>query len=245
MTQPDQPGPETWLRDRLAAGKPGETWKAVPEIDGCAFSGYEAADTGRARSVDRLGRNGRPLQAKELDGRTGGDGYIRLDMRCDNPACKRPHTFTMQKVVLNTFDGARRRGMQGSHLQGNPAWNWFPEAVAWEGQPANEGRKENRPPPPEPTHPCKNAPACPNLVIHEGRRCLDCVAEVGREAAAMLNAGIPLQQVAEHFGYTGPDWVYKLAVQHGGYARTKAEARTQRPPLKGLRRAAARLLGVS
>ena len=131
MTQPDQPGPETWLRDRLAAGKPGETWKAVPEIDGCAFSGYEAADTGRARSVDRLGRNGRPLQAKELDGRTGGDGYIRLDMRCDNPACKRPHTFTMQKVVLNTFDGARRRGMQGSHLQGNPAWNWVPEAVAW------------------------------------------------------------------------------------------------------------------
>jgi hypothetical protein len=240
-----EPGPETWLAARLAAGRPAETWKPVPQIDGCAFSGYEASDTGRARSVDRLGRNGRPLQGKPVSTRPHKDGYLLLDMRCDSGACTRPHTFTMQKVVLNTFDSSRRRGMDGSHLSGNPAWNWFPEALGWEPKDVNEGRKENRPAPPEPTYPCRNAPACPNLVLNQGRRCVPCVTEVGREAADMLRAGTPLQEVAEHFGYTGPDWVYGLAVKHGGYTGSKAEARTQRPPLKGLRRVAARMLGVA
>ena len=36
-----------------------------------------------------------------------------------------------------------------------------------------------------------------------------------------------MQAVAEHFGYTGPDWVYSLAVKHGGYTGSKAEARMQ------------------
>ena len=243
MTGPQ--GPEAWLAARLAAGKPAETWKPVPRIGRCAFSGYEASDTGRARSLDRIARNGRPLQGADVSTRPHEAGYVLLDMRCDNPACARPHTFTMQKVVLTTFDRPRPRGMDASHLSGNPAWNWFPEGLAWEPKPDNEARKESRPPPPEPSHPCRNAPACPNLVIHEGRRCLNCVTAVGLEAAGMLRAGMPLQQVAEHFGYTGGDWVYGLAVKYGGYDRSKAEARTQRPPLAGWRKHVARLIGAS
>jgi len=123
--------PETWLGRRLAAGIPAETWKPVPRIDGCAFSGYEAADTGRARSVDRIGRNGRPLQGKEVSTRVRKDGYVLLDMRCDNPAHKRPHTQTMHKVVLTTFDKPCPPGMETRHLHGRPESNWYPENLIW------------------------------------------------------------------------------------------------------------------
>ena len=238
------PDLEAWIAERLAAGRPGETWKPVAEIDGCTYSGYEASDLGRAQSVARTGRNGQPLQGGPVSTRPHEKGYVKLDLRCDNPAHKRPHTLLMQKVILTTFDRPRPRGMEACHSHG-PADNRWPEGVRWDTKPANEADKDTPSVPPDPTYPCRNAPACPNLVVHEGRRCLDCVTEVGREAADMLRAGIPLQQVAEHFGYTGPDWVYSLAVKHGGYDRPKAEARTQRPPLKGLRRAAARLLGVA
>jgi hypothetical protein len=238
------PGPEQWLAARLAAGLPAETWKPLPQIDGCAYSGYEVSDQGRGRSLDRIGRHGRPLQGKEVSTRPHEDGYRLADFRCDNPAHKRGHTLAMQKVVLTTFDRPRPPGMEACHGFG-PAINWWPEAVRWDTKPANEAEKPWRPPPPDPTHPCRNAPACPNLVINPGRRCLDCVAEVGREAADMLRAGQPLQEVAEHFGYTGPDWVYKLAVTHGGYTGTKAEARTQRPPLTGWRAKVARLVGAA
>lgn len=232
--------PDEWLAARLAAGKPAETWKPLPPVDGCAFTRYEASDTGRARTAA-----GDPVST-----RLHKDGYLLADFRCDDPAaCKRKkrgvHTFTMHKVVLAAFAGPRPAGMQGSHLHGNPAWNWVPEGVGYEDQPANERRKTTRPVPPDPTYPCRNAPSCPNLVINEGRRCLACVAETGRQAAEMLRTGKPLQEVAEHFGYTGGDWVYKLAVQHGGYGKSKAEARTQRPQLTGWRAKVARLVGAA
>jgi hypothetical protein len=241
-----RPGPGAWLAARLAAGKPAETWKPAAQIGRCGFSGYEISDTGCARSIDRAGRDGRPLTGGPVSTRPHKDGYVLLDLRCDNPDCKRAHTFTMQKVVLFTFDRRRPRGMQASHLSNNPAWNWYPEGLAWEDQPANEARKESRPPAPDPTHPCKNAPAgCPNLVINPGRRCVDCVAEAGRQIADMLRDHRPLHEVAEHFGYTSPDWAFDLAVKYGGYTGTKAEARTQRRPLKGFRKFAARLLDVA
>jgi hypothetical protein len=47
----------------------------------------------------------------------------------------------------------------------------------------------------------------------------------------MLDAGANLMAVAELFGYTGPDWVHKLAVRHGGYQGTKAAALAQHPGL--------------
>lgn len=144
MSRSDTAGPEAWLAARLAAGRPAETWKPLPRIDGCAFSRYEASDAGGARTLDWQGRNGRFLPARELGGRPHRDGYILDDYRCDDPArCPRRgrHTFTRQKVVLSTFDKPRPRRMQGSHLTGNPVWNWFPEGLAWEDQPANELRK--------------------------------------------------------------------------------------------------------
>ena len=46
----------------------------------------------------------------------------------------------------------------------------------------------------------------------------------------LLNAGMGLRAVAERFGYTHDDWVFKLAAEHG-YTGTKAQARAQRPRL--------------
>lgn len=239
--------PEVWLARRLEAGLPAETWRAVPKIDGCAFSGYEARDIGGGRSLARVARNGRPLEAGPVSTRTNkNDDYIRLDMRCDNPDCKRPHTFTMQKVVLYTFAGPRPRGMQASHLHDHPEWNWWPENLAWETQPTNERRKENRPPPPGPTHPCRgiDGPGCPNLVVNLGSRCLDCASECGRQMAGMLRGGALLPEAAARFGYKNPAWAYELA-KRAGYTGSMTEAIGQRPPLTGWRKKAARLLGVS
>ena len=56
------------------------------------------------------------------------------------------------------------------------------------------------------------------------------MAEVGRDAALLLNAGMGLADVAQRFGYTSDDWIYRLAAEHG-YTGTKAQARAQRPRL--------------
>jgi hypothetical protein len=240
-----QPGPETWLAARLAAGKPAETWKPMARIGRCAFTGYEVTDTGRARSLPRTGRNGRPLEGGEVSIRPHGE-YFKLDMRCDNPDCKSAHTFTVQKVVLWTFAGRRPSGKQASHLHGHPEWNWYPENLAWEDQDVNEGRKTDRPPPPEPAHPCRNAAAgCENKVLNEGRRCEPCCADAGRDIATMLRAGARLPEAAEKYGYTSLAWPLQLAVKYGAYEGTMTEAMGMRPQPKGWRKHVAKLLGVS
>jgi len=107
-----------------------------------------------------------------------------------------------------------------------PLFNAYPEGL-WPGTKAENAADKDEP---VPQHPCRNAPACGNMVVTPDRRCAEaCVPAVGREAADLLRLGMPLQQVAERFGYTGPDWVYQLAVRHGGYEGSKADARTQRP----------------
>jgi hypothetical protein len=229
VTQPDRP----------------EEWKPVAPMDGCSFTGYEVSDLESVRSVDRTGRNGRHLTGKPVSTRPHEAGYILLDLRCDTPACKRPHTLTMHKVVLTTWDKPCPKGMEACHSHGPARNSWRRKDVRWDTKKANEADKPFPSVLPDPTFPCRNAPECPNLVPSASRRCIPCVEQVGREAADMLRAGTPLQEVAEHFGYTGGDWVYKLATMHGGYTATKAEARTQRPPLTGLRKLAARLLKVA
>jgi len=246
LRTPDVECPATWLDRRHAKGMPGTTWKPMARIGRCEFTGYEVSDTGRARSLDRTGRNGRPLQGGEVSTRLNSSGYVQMDMRCDNPACKSAHTFTVQKAVLWTFDKPRPRGMDASHLYGNPLHNWWPEGLAWEDKPTNEARKIDRPPPPEPTHPCKNAGAgCENKVLNEGRRCEPCCADAGRDIATMLRAGARLPEAAAKYEYTSYAWPYQLAVKYGAYTGTMAQAMGIHPQLKGWRKHVARLLKVA
>jgi hypothetical protein len=222
-----QPGPETWLAARLANGLPAETWKPLPGWP------HEVSDQGRIRTA----------QGRILSSRLNKDGYPQGDLY-DPETKKEAKGVPVHWCVLTAHAGPRPDGKQASHLSGNPQWNWVPEGLAWEDQPTNERRKTSRPAPPDPTHPCTNAPACRNLVLHPGRNCRSCVAANGRKAAAMLNDGQPLRQVADHLGFTSR-WVYQIAVEHGGYEGTPEQARGQRPALTGWRKRVARMVGAA
>ena len=206
-----------------------ETWRPVAPMDGCTFSGYEGSDKGRARSVDRKQGN-RQLQGKVLATRRDGDGYILVNIRCDStdPDHNRVHTIQMHKIVLTTFDKACPPGMETRHSRRGPAFNWWPEGIRWGTKPDNHADQVEAGTAVMPEYPCRNHARCGGTVKTEGRRCVACVAEVGRDAAALLNAGMGLADVAARFGYKGDDWVFKLAAEHG-YAGTKAQARAQNP----------------
>ena len=205
-----------------------ETWKPVAAMDGCTFSGYEASDKAQARSIDRMSGN-RRLTGKMLSTRPDGDGYVLVDLRCDStdPAHKRKHTFLMHKVILTTFHKPCPPGMEARHSRRGPAFNWWPEGFedgGWGTKPENEADKPEPSTLPAPTFECRNFATCGNMVRSEGRRCLGCVQQVGRDAADMLRAGQTLDKVAGHFG-NGADWIYRLAVEHGGFEGTRTQAR--------------------
>lgn len=210
--------PEQEIREAVAAR--GVTWGKVP-----GYSRYEWSDKGGIR---------RAADGLVMKTRVSNTGYELVNVLRDSDG--KQVTVTVHSMVLlahhPAFAGLDRfpAGLETRHNPvTGPLFNAYPEGL-WPGtKKENEADKPAPSAPPGPTYPCRNAPACANLVINEGRRCLECVAAVGREAAAMLNDGMPLQEVAEHFGYTGPDWVYQLAVKHGAYDGTKAQARTQRP----------------
>ena len=115
-----------------------ETWKPVAPLDGCTFSGYEASDKGRYRSIDRTVGN-RRLKGKVLATRRTDDGYVLVNIRCDStdPAHNRVHTVTGHKVVLTTFDRPCPPGMEACHSDRGPAFNWWPEGVRWGTKPEN------------------------------------------------------------------------------------------------------------
>ena len=50
------------------------------------------------------------------------------------------------------------------------------------------------------------------------------------QAADLLNGGVNLKDVTARLGYQTPEWVHKLARNHGGYAGSLAVALAQQPP---------------
>lgn len=204
-----------------------ETWRPVPEIEGCTFSGYETSDQGRYRSIDRMSGT-RRLKGKVLATRLDDDGYVLVNIRCDStdPAHNRVHTFAGHKLVLWTFAGPPEPGQEACHSRRGPAFNWWPEGVRWDTKPANHADQVEAGTAtlPEPSFPCLNAPACPNLNRSEGKRCRPCVVQLGVDTAAMLADGQTLAAAAARFRCS-QQWVYRLAVEHGGYTGTPADAR--------------------
>jgi hypothetical protein len=190
-----------------------EEWKTWP-----GFSRYEASHRGYIRNR----RTGKVL-AVTLDK----DGYERVNLYRDDG--ERPN-LSIARIILTAYDKPCPRGQEACHGPGGPRDNRWPENIRWDTREANEQEKvaAGNGPKPNPTYPCKDG--CGALVISEGRRCLDCVKQVGREAAEMLDRGVNLCDVADHFGYTGVDWVWKLA-KEAGWPGTKREALTQRPKL--------------
>jgi hypothetical protein len=198
-------------------------WKPIP-----GFSSYQASHRGYVRSIDRV-VGGRRLRGVVLKTRVSKKGYELVNLTDDRGSVQ---TRTVHTLVLLAHVGAPSPGEETCHGLGGPLDNRWPENIRYGTRSENEHDKvaAGTSGSPVPTFPCLNHEQCGNKVINPGRRCRDCVMQVGIEAAALLNARVNLEDVAEQFGYTGLDWVYSLAVKHGGYSESIRQARTQHPP---------------
>ena len=201
---------------RAAVEVRAEQWAPVP-----GYTRYLWSDKGRLRV---------PVNGKIMKADVNNSGYPGLRVVHDSGG--RPFVTVHAMVLLAhhpAFRGLDKfpEGLETRHnpVIGDKTFNAYPEGI-W---PGTKGQNAADKDPQDPQHPCRNAPACPNMVHNEGKRCVPCTEAVGREAAAMLDGGANLMTVAERFGYTGPDWVHKLAVRYGGYEGTKAAALAQRP----------------
>lgn len=219
-----------------------EQWK--PVWDG---PNYEVSWDGNFRALDRKSAAGRNLKAQPIATSTDKDGYFLV--KYVDSTGKRV-TRQAHRVVLENFafNGAPiPEGLQSRHYDDNGKNNrWRPGTEEesrkaggnlFTGNGADQHRDKIRnnggvaPPMPPPSFDCINHERCGGKARSEGRRCVPCVEQVGREAAGMLRAGENLLKVAQHFNYTGTDWVFSLAQKHGSYRGTKGEASTQRPKL--------------
>jgi hypothetical protein len=214
---------------------PEERWKAIP--DG---PGYECSWDGNFRSVDRVTSSGRRVKGQPIATTTSKDDYVLV--KYWNAEGKRV-SRQAHRVMLETFDKPCPPGMQSRHYDDNPQNNrWRPGTEAESRKQGGNlfygnGRQQHRDkvrnnggplPVSPPAHDCINHAQCGGKTRNEGKRCVPCVEQVGRDAGAMLRDGENLMKVAQHFGYKGTDWVFTLAAKHGGYRGSKDEALIQR-----------------
>lgn len=217
--------PEQEIRAAVEARE--ERWAAVP-----GYSRYEWSDKGRCRILPRVAGNRRlPGGPMKISVNNSGYGVVKPIRDSDGKQVSKPVAYMVILAHHPAFCGLSEfpGGMETRHNPsvGDRLFNAYPEGI-WPGtKEQNAGDKG----PQDPLHPCRNFVTCGNMVHNEGKRCVPCTEAVGREAAAMLNGGANLMTVAERFGYTGPDWVHRLAVRHGGYEGSKAAALAQRPTL--------------
>jgi hypothetical protein len=182
------------------------------------FSRYEASDRGPIRNA---------TTGLVMSTYPDKDGYRRLTLVNDDG---KKVNVSRARCVLTAHAGPCPEGMETCHGPGGRDDDRYPENIRWGTKPENERDKAaaGTSPRPNPTYPCKDG--CGNLVIHEDRRCVECVGRVKTETVAMLARGENLYDIADHFGYSGVEWVWRLAVE-GGCTLTKREALTQQPPL--------------
>ena len=191
-----------------------ETWETIP-----GFSKYEAGDLGRVRSA----RTGNVLAT-----RPSNSGYLLVKLYDDNG---KQQTKTVHGLVLLTFAGPRPDGQETLHGPGGPLDNRWPENIRYGTKPENAADRAAAGTAKTPAaYPCVNHGRCGGMVVKEGSRCLPCVTEVGERAAAMLDDGVGLDEVARRLGYQNAAWVHKLACNFGGYSKPVAHARAQRQP---------------
>lgn len=204
---------------RRSAAVRGETWGAVP-----GYARYEWSDKGQVR---RAG-------SETMKTSVNNSGYeaVKVIRDSDGKQVTKPVHAMVLLAHHPAFCGlaAFPAGLETRHnpAVGDKLFNAYPEGI-WPGTKEQNAAEKD---PQDPQHPCRNHVTCGNMVHNEGRRCVACTTAVGREAAVMLDGGANLMAVAERFGYTGPDWVHKLAVRYGGYEGTKAAALAQHPTLR-------------
>ena len=213
-----------------------EWWESYP-----GASNYQFSAAGRVRSVPRMTSHGRPVAGAILatrpnnkpDGAPPERRYRLTDIRMDDGTRK---TVSVHTGVLlsHTPDGRRPDGMQACHNDDHPGHNWWAN-LRWDDPDGNRQDRLDRERAqgiiyrPAATFPCRNHARCGGMARRRGRRCEPCSAEAGQRAAVMLHDRRNLATVAQTLGYRNQEWVYALAVRHGGYTGTIAEARHQHP----------------
>jgi hypothetical protein len=216
-----------------------ERW--VPIWD--AWPGFQVSWDGNFRATARKSPSGRNQKAQTIATTTTDDGYVLVKYlgRDGKRVTRQAH-----RVVLENFEfkGAPiPEHLQSRHYDDvgtNNKWRPGNEAESRArggnlgvGTGADQHRDKVRNnggqplPVSPPQHDCINHERCGGKTRNPGKRCVPCVEQVGRDAGTMLREGANLMKVAQHFGYKGTDWVYGLAVKHGGYTGTKEEAHAQ------------------
>ena len=192
-----------------------EQWRDVPQMRGETFSRYQVSDKGRYRRDD-----GRLIGTKPQN-----RGYLRVKLSADSG---KPVTMSAHRPVLFAFAGNPRPGHESRHGKYGPTVNWWPENLSWGTKQENAADKSVNGGG-EPSFPCRNAPACGNMVMNEGRRCTRCVRVAAIGIANRLRAGMSLEEATTQAGYQSAEWAWKLARDFGGWEMTLSDTRRQRP----------------
>ena len=216
-----------------------EQWKPIWD----AWPGFRVSWDGNFYADERKSPSGRNLKAQPIATTTTGDGYVLVKYldRDGKRVTRQAHRVVLENFA---FNGAPiPEGLQSRHYDDRGTSNkWRPgteeESRARGGnlgvgngtdQHRDKIRNNGGPlPVSPPAHDCINHERCGGKTRNPGKRCVPCVAQVGRDAADMLRGGENLQKVAERFGYKGTDWVFTLAQKHGGYTGSKEAAWAQR-----------------
>jgi hypothetical protein len=213
---------------------PKEQWKQIHD----AAPGYEVNWDGQFRALERV-MGGRTYPAQPISKTVNNRGYEMVKYRDRNGERV---TRTVHSTMLNTFlkDGIPE-GHECRHWDDNSRNNtWRPGATEEESrrrggnlftgtkrqQHQDKVRNGGALPPPGPAYDCVNSERCGNKVHKEGRRCMPCVDDMGREAAQRLDRGENLVKVARSYGYEGTSWTLRQARLHG-YTGSESQALSQ------------------
>lgn len=223
-----------------------------------AWPGFRVSWDGNFYADARKSPSGRNQKAQPIATTTTGDGYVLVKYldKDGKRVTRQAHRVVLENFAYN--GGPIPDGLQSRHWDDVGTHNsWRPGATEEESRArggnlfVGDGPKQHQDkvrnnggnplPVPPPQHDCINHEQCGGRTRNPGKRCVPCVEQVGRDAGAMLRDGENLMKVAQHFGYKGTDWVFSLAVKHGGYKGTKEQAHAQRR--KWSQRVAARVRG--
>lgn len=192
---------------------PGPEWKPIP---GAGY--YEASHRGKLRSVDRTigGKSykGVVLKTRVQNKVQPGDVQYELgDVRRDDGT---KWTNTVHSFVLLAHVGEPGAGEETLHGPGGPLDNRWPENIGYGTKAANAAMKDRPVREPKPPALCVNYDRCGRNAGPGGRRCHECVVEMGQAGAALMEEGADPEQAAEMLGYASAVGLYRLAVKYGG-----------------------------
>ena len=204
-----------------------------------ALRAYEVGHRGMVGATDRPLRDGRRIKGKELTASVSGSTpYPHMDLYDEQGE---RHTCNVHSLVLLAYVGECPEEQEALHFNDNPTDNRWPENLGYGTHPENVvQRMLNRPAVPKPVKRCVR---CDAEFTGNGKRCHDCVMQLGALAARMLVEGADLDRVVMDLGYPSTVGVFRLAVRYGGLRLSIGEPEPPALPPSLLQRVTATLRG--